>query len=73
MFLLEIHIDGHLLDTYTPCQFLLRTKYAEHLTFMMNEMMKKHADTLTKKSCKPFFILSGVRSCINCFVPLRHP
>lgn len=52
---------------------MLRAKYNEHLKSLASELEKKHANLLRKAGSKPVYLLSGVQSCMNHFVPLCHP
>lgn len=73
MIIFEMYLDGQLIDTSTPCRIMLRTKYNKHLKSLATELEKKHADLLRKAGSKPIYLLSGVQSCMNHFVPLCHP
>jgi hypothetical protein len=68
--MLEMYVDGKLIDTAEPSQSLLRTNSSAHLKELMEGLKKKHADLLSGTSSKPMFVLGGVQSCINSFVPL---
>jgi len=70
MILLEMHLDGQLLETVAPTSGFLQTGSYRHLKEMMESLKRKHAGKLTNSPCKPAFILSGISSCINSFVPL---
>lgn len=72
MIVLEMYIDGLLFDTAKPYGILKETKYKVFLKLLIHELMSKHAVLLSKRSDKPIFILCGVPSCANNFVPLRH-
>jgi hypothetical protein len=71
--MLEMYLDGNLLDTATPIPHLWQTKSNEYMKGLVAELEKKHADLLKKSTGSPSYILSGVQSCINGFTPLGHP
>src|SRR5689334_9434351 len=71
--LLEMYLDGEVIDVTSVVPFLWRTKSKEYLKSLVAEFEKKHADRLKKSVGKPCYCLSGVPSCINDFTPLRHP
>ena len=75
MITLEMHLDGRLFDTIAPCAITLRKKYTQHVAELKEKLLKKHQALLLKKATPPTFILSGIPSRLNVFVPLgtfRH-
>jgi hypothetical protein len=68
--LLEMYMNDQLIDAVEVCPLSVRTKYAEHLNQLKAELIKKHKTVLSTVGKGPAFILSGVQSCINYFVPL---
>ena len=71
--MLEMYLDGELIDVTTPIPLLLRTQSKDYLKSLITEFEQKHAGLLKKSTGKPCYMLSGVQSCINGFTPLRHP
>jgi hypothetical protein len=71
--LLEMYLDGQMVDITTVVPFLWQTKPGEYVKNLVAELEKKHADLLKKSLDKPCYCLNGVPSCINNFTPLRHP
>ncbi len=67
---LEMYLNDQLIDAVEVCSLSVRTKYTEHLNGLKAELIKKHKAVLTTVEKSPAFILSGVQSCINYFVPL---
>jgi hypothetical protein len=70
---LEMYLDGQLLDSTQPSLVLLRTNYSVHLKMLMERLKNKHAAVLARSGQPPVFILSGIPSSINSFKPLEHP
>lgn len=71
--LLEMYLEGQLMDIVTPTPSLLQNKNTKYLKDLIAGLEKKHADFLKKSPCQPLYCLSGVSSCMNGFVPLGHP
>lgn len=65
---LEMYLDGQLVDTATVCAPLL--KQAHYMKGLMAELEEKYAPVLKNFPVKPVYVLNGVPSCINNFVPL---
>ncbi|HVF97722.1 MAG TPA: hypothetical protein VM871_10385 [Flavisolibacter sp.] len=68
MMRLEMYVDGQLVDASAVFPPLLRG--ADYLQTLITELEKNYAAVLSKLSVKPVYVLSGVPSCINSFVPL---
>ncbi|HVF97860.1 MAG TPA: hypothetical protein VM871_11080 [Flavisolibacter sp.] len=73
MILLEMYLNGQLIDTAQPCAGLLRTQYSKQVKELATELKQKHTSLLASAEQGPTFILSGVQSSINYFTPLKHP
>lgn len=73
MIVLEMYLNGKLIDSAAPSSTMLQTKYTEQLKSLTSGLEKKHKDLLLQAGNKPDFILSGVQSRMNHFVPLCHP
>jgi hypothetical protein len=65
---LEMYIDSQLIHKTQVLAPLLRKPY--YLKCLMSGLEKKYASVLTKFSGKPVYILTGVQSRINNYVPL---
>jgi hypothetical protein len=65
---LEMYIDSQLIHKTPVLVQLLRKP--EYLKYLMSGLEKKYESVLTKFSSKPVYILTGVQSRINNFVPL---
>lgn len=65
---LEMYLDGQLVDTAVVYAPML--KQAHYLKGLMAELEKKYAPVLKNFHVKPVYVLHGVPSCINNFVPL---
>lgn len=69
--MLEMYLDGHLVDTTSVCQPLLKTE--AYLKSLVADLENKYASILKKFAVKPVYVLCGVPSRMNDFVPLSHP
>ena len=69
---LEIYLNGRLLDrTYLP-HFLSSLQFGDYLKRLKEELLRKHKATLSETATPPEFLLSGVSSSMNHFVPLSQ-
>lgn len=73
MILLEMYLDGQLIDSLEPSIVLLQSNYWVHVNDLVKELKNKHAAVLSTSGHQPVFILSGIPSSINFFTPLQHP
>lgn len=70
MIQLEMYLGGELFDAVPLGCSELSASYQPQINRLKEELLKKHQSILLKAACKPCFVLSGVPSCINNFVPL---
>lgn len=72
MIVLELYLDGKLLGSVYPSQILPGIEFSKHLKSLMEELLRKHKETLSGSAEEPVFTLSGLPSLMNNFTPLRH-
>lgn len=69
---LEVYLNGELLDSAHPAAILPGIELNKHLNKLMQELLGKHTETLSQSKSGPVFVLSGLPSRMNHFKPLRH-
>jgi hypothetical protein len=70
-----MYLDGKLLDAVPSCSITLRNRHRQHVADLKATLLKKNKALLLEKETPPTFILSGIQSRMNLFVPLptfRH-
>jgi hypothetical protein len=70
---LEMYLNEQLVDSITLIPSLFQHKNGEYIRSLIAGFEEKHAALLLQSGGKPVYYLSGIQSCINGFVPLRHP
>lgn len=69
---LEMYLGTQWIDERSTLPCVRQYKFRKYMQGLIKELEKKHARLLLRSGEKPTYVLSGVPSCINSFIPLGH-